>query len=54
LNFKGTPSQEKHKTIFSGLNINELALSDQNDFLAFFHLRKMNYWNLLRKMVLRR
>ncbi len=26
LNFKGTPSQEEHKTIFSGLKINKMAL----------------------------
>jgi hypothetical protein len=41
LNFKGTPSQEEHKTIFSTLNINEMALSDQNDFPAFFRLHKI-------------
>jgi hypothetical protein len=29
LNFKGTPSQEEHKTIFSGKTICRLALSDQ-------------------------
>jgi hypothetical protein len=27
LNFKETPSQEEHKTIFSGLKINKMALS---------------------------
>ncbi len=27
LNFKGTPSQEEHKTIFNGLKINKMALS---------------------------
>jgi hypothetical protein len=27
LNFKGTLSQEKHKTIFRGLKINKMALS---------------------------
>jgi hypothetical protein len=27
LNFKGTPSQEEHKTIISGLKIDEIALS---------------------------
>jgi hypothetical protein len=27
LNFKGTPSQEEHKIIFSGLKINKMALS---------------------------
>ncbi len=26
-NFKGTPSQEEHKTIFSGLKINKMTLS---------------------------
>jgi hypothetical protein len=34
LNFKGTPSQEEHKTIFSGFKIDEIALSDQVDFPA--------------------
>jgi hypothetical protein len=29
LNFNGTPSQEEHKTIFSGLKINKMALPDQ-------------------------
>ncbi len=36
LNFKGTPSQEKQKTIFSGLMIFKVALSNQIDFPAFF------------------
>jgi hypothetical protein len=65
LNFKGTPSQEEHKTIFSGLTICKIALSDQSDFLAIFCLRKMTYPSsipeydnplslLLRKMALRR
>jgi hypothetical protein len=27
LNFKGTPSQEEHKTIFSSLKINKMAFS---------------------------
>jgi hypothetical protein len=48
LNFKGIPSQESNITIFSGLNINEMTLSDQNHFPVFFQLRKMNYripWN---------
>ncbi len=35
------------KTIFSGVTINEMALSDQSDFAAFFRLRKMNYWNFI-------
>jgi hypothetical protein len=39
--FKGTPSQEEQKTIFSGLNICKMALSNQIDFPAFFSLRKM-------------
>ncbi len=38
LNFKGTPSQEEHKTIFSGFKISEIALSNQIDFLAQCHL----------------
>jgi hypothetical protein len=66
LNFKGTLSQEEHKTIFSSLTICKMALSDQSDFPAIFRLRKMTYWNssipeydnplspLLRKMALRR
>jgi hypothetical protein len=66
LNFKGTPSQEEQKTIFSGLTIGKMALSDQSDFPAIFRLRKMTYRNfinpeydnplspLLRKMALRR
>jgi hypothetical protein len=41
LNFKGTPSQEEQKTIFSGLMICKIALSDQSDFPAIFRLRKM-------------
>jgi hypothetical protein len=35
-NFKGTPSQEEHKTIFSGLKINQMALSVQSDATALF------------------
>ncbi len=66
LNFKGTPSQEEQKTIFSGLIICMMALSDQSDFPAVFDLRKMTYEissileyenplsPLLRKMALRR
>jgi hypothetical protein len=46
LNFKGTPSQED-KPIFSSLKINEMALADQNDFLAFFRMRKMTCWNFI-------
>jgi hypothetical protein len=36
LNFKGTPSQEEHKTIFSGLKISKMALSRQSDATALF------------------
>jgi hypothetical protein len=43
LYFKGTPSQEEHKTIFSGLMICMMTLSDQSDFPAIFRLRKMTY-----------
>jgi hypothetical protein len=43
--FKGTPSQEEHKTIFSGLAICKMTLSDQSDFPAIFRLRKMTYPN---------
>jgi hypothetical protein len=58
LNFKGTPSQEEHKTIFSGLKINVTALSDKIDFLAFLRFRKMTqefpsipeYGNLLQPL----
>jgi hypothetical protein len=35
-NFKGTPSQEEHKTIFSGVKIYEITLSDQIDFPGIF------------------
>jgi hypothetical protein len=31
LYFKGTPSREEHKTIFSGLKITVMALSRQSD-----------------------
>jgi hypothetical protein len=37
LNFKGTPSQEEHKTIFSSLKICKMALSNQIDFPAVFN-----------------
>ncbi len=48
LNFKGTPSQEEHKTIFSGLMICKMALSDQSDFPAIFRLQvKMTYQNFI-------
>jgi hypothetical protein len=35
-NFKGTPSQEEHKTIFSSLKINKIALSGQSGATALF------------------
>ncbi len=44
---KGTPSQEEHKTSFSGLKICKMALSNQIDFPAFFSLRKMTYRNFI-------
>jgi hypothetical protein len=47
LNFKGTPSQEEQKPIFSGLPICKMALSDQSDFPAFLRLRKMTYQNFI-------
>jgi hypothetical protein len=47
LNLKGTLLPEENKTIFRGLKIHEMALSDQIDFLAFFRLRKMTYWNFI-------
>jgi hypothetical protein len=47
LNFKGTPSQEEHKTIFSSLKICKMALSNQIDFPAFFSLRTITYQNFI-------
>jgi hypothetical protein len=44
LNFKGTPSKEEQKTIFSGC---KMALSNQIDFPEIFRLRKMTYRNLI-------
>ncbi len=41
IDFKGTPSLKEHKTIISGLMIDEIALFDQIDFLAFLCLHKM-------------
>jgi hypothetical protein len=38
LNFKGTPSQEEHKTIFSSLKICKMALSNQIDFPAILSI----------------
>ncbi len=45
--FKGTPSQEEPKTLFSGLKICKMALSNQIDFLVFFTLHKMTYHNFI-------
>ncbi len=45
--FKVTPSQEEHKTIFRGSKINEMALSDQIDFPSFLRLRKITYRNFI-------
>jgi hypothetical protein len=47
LNFKGTPSQEEHKIIFSGLTICKIALSDQSDFPAISRLRNMTSRNFI-------
>jgi hypothetical protein len=47
LNFKETPSKEEHKTIFSGLKICKMALSDLSDFPAIFRLRKITYRNFI-------
>jgi hypothetical protein len=41
-NLKGTPSQEEHKTIFSGLKINKMALSGQSDATALFSAVRYN------------
>jgi hypothetical protein len=35
-NFKGTPSQKEHKTIFSSLKISKMALSGQSDVTVLF------------------
>jgi hypothetical protein len=47
LNFKGTPSQEEHKTIFSSLKICKMGFSNQIDFPAFFSLYKMTSRNFV-------
>jgi hypothetical protein len=33
--------------LFSGLKICKMAASNQIDFLVFFSLRKMTYWNFI-------
>jgi hypothetical protein len=35
-NFKGTPSQKEHKTIFRGLKISKMALSGRSDVTRYF------------------
>jgi hypothetical protein len=52
LNFKSTPSQEEHKTIFSDLTICKMALSNQSDFPSIFRLRKMTYRNFINSGIL--
>ncbi len=47
LNFKGTPSQEEQKNIFSSLMICKMALSNQSDSPAIFGLHKMTYQNFI-------
>jgi hypothetical protein len=37
----------QHETVFSGLKICKMALSNQIDFLVFFSLRKMTYRNFI-------
>ncbi len=44
--FNDTISQEEHKTIFRGLKISEMTLSNQSHFLQFFGPRKMTYQSL--------
>jgi hypothetical protein len=51
LNFKGTPSQEEHKTIFSGLMICKMALYDQSDFPAIFRLLKIAHHNFINSRI---
>jgi hypothetical protein len=51
MNCKGTQSQEEYKTIFSDLKICKMALSNQIDFPAFFHLRKMTYWSFINSRI---
>jgi hypothetical protein len=45
-NFKGTPSKEEHKTIFSGLKICKMALFNQIDSPAFFSLTNVMFRKL--------
>jgi hypothetical protein len=39
-------SRVEYKTLFSGLRISEMTLSNQSHLLRFFSLRKMTYWGL--------
>jgi hypothetical protein len=50
-NFKGTPSQEENKTLFSGLKICKMVFSNQIDFPAFFHLQKMTLRNFINSRI---
>jgi hypothetical protein len=54
LNFKGTPSQEEHKTIFSGLTICQMALSKHSDGISSIQEYDDPLWPLLIKMALHR
>jgi hypothetical protein len=47
VDFKGTPSQEEHKTIFSGLGKTDWLWLVKLIPRAFLSLRKMTYWNLI-------
>ncbi len=39
--------QEKHKTIFIGVKINQMVLCDQTDFPVLLCLLKIGYWNFM-------
>ncbi len=41
--FNDTISQEEHKTLFSGLRISEMTLSNQSHFSRCFSPRKMTF-----------
>jgi hypothetical protein len=41
-NFNDKISREEHKTIYSGLRISGMALSNQSDLPVFFSPRKVN------------
>jgi hypothetical protein len=42
INLKDKVSREEHKTIYSGLRIYGMALSNQSDLPPFFSPRKVN------------